>query len=609
METIFIYFGKVILTSGVMFLYYRLFLKDKTFHHYNRFYLLSVLLVSLLLPLLKVSYFTLEVNSDIYLLINKLQDFNSKNNLSHDFIYLKFAALAFGLVSVFFLAKLIYGLAKIQQFKKQFSKENFEGINFYQTNLQEAPFSFFRNLFWKDSIHLQSDLGRQILKHEMVHIEQKHSWDKIFAEIATSLFWFNPFFYFIKKEINLIHEYLADKKAVQNSDTKAFAQMLLASHFSGKQFPATSPFLSSNLKKRLTMLKKSKTKFSYARRIFALPLLFILGFIYLVNAKNKEIKETNKEIEKMVSDLKIEQLNSVLNKDTISPKKSETEKIIILDSTKGNIGYGKDGTALYKSNPELFKSNETTNSKSIEEIQKLIEEKQKQIEPLQLNLNKEHEIARKFADEMRIKGEILRKLSEKKDWDNPDFSKLEKQMDELGLKMDAVFNSEDFKKNMKALDMNFSDLNKLHEQLDKFYNSEDFKNSISHAELQAKNAEIAAKEVEKMVNSKEFKKQIADAEKAAKNAEKLVNSKKFKQQIKDAEKAAEQAAQNAKKSNVIILNSSGKGDENVKIYIDGKEVSKEEMEKFPSDKIESVHVFKKGYLGKQIGEIQITTKK
>ena len=606
METLFIYFTKVIFTSGVMFLYYRLFLKDKTFHHYNRFYLLSVLLVSLLLPLLKVSYFTLEVNNDIYLLINKLQNFNSTKTLNNDFIYFKLAALTFGLVSVFFLIKLFYGLIKIQQFKKKFSKENFEGISFYQTNLQEAPFSFFRNLFWKDSIHLQSDLGRQILKHEMVHIEQKHSWDKIFTEIAASLFWFNPFFYLIKKEINLIHEYLADKKATKNSDTKAFAQMLLASHFSGKQFPATSPFLSSNLKKRLTMLKKSKTKFSYARRIFALPLLFILGFIYLVNAKNKEIKETNSEIEKMVSDLKIEQLNSILKQDTISPKKED--QIIILDSTKGNIGYGKDGTALFKSNPELFKGSDLKDL-SFEEVQKLIGEKQKVIEPLRSKLDKDHQTARKFSDEMRIKGEILRKLSEKKDWDNPDFSKLEKQMDELGLKMDAVFNSEDFKKNMKALDMNFSDLNKLHEQLDKFYNSEDFKNSISHAELQAKNAEIAAKEVEKMVNSKEFKKQIADAEKAAKNAEKLVNSKKFKQQIKDAEKAAEQAAQNAKKSNVIILNSSGKGDENVKIYIDGKEVSKEEMEKFPSDKIESVHVFKKGYLGKQIGEIQITTKK
>jgi len=628
METIFIYFGKVILTSGVMFLYYLLFLKDKTFHHYNRFYLLSVLLVSLLLPLLKVSYFTLEVNNDIYLLINILQDFNSKNNLSHDFIYLKFAAVAFGLVSVFFLAKIIYGLAKIQQFKKQFSKENFGGINFYQTNLQEAPFSFFRNLFWKDSIHLQSDLGRQILKHEMVHIEQKHSWDNIFTEIATSLFWFNPFFYFIKKEINLIHEYLADKKAVQNSDTKAFAQMLLASHFSGKQFPATSPLLSSNLKKRLTMLKKSKTKFSYARRIFALPLLFILGFIYLVNAKNKEIKETNSEIEKMVSDLKIEQLNSILKLDTIIPKKSENPQIIILDSTKGNIGYGKDGTALYKSNPELFKDSDTKDLSSIEEVRKTIEKKRQEIEPLRSKLDKDYEIARKFYDEMRVKNDALKKLSEKKDWDNPDFSKLEKEMNEIGKKIDAVFNSEDFVKNQKLMEMKFSDMDKLYAQLDKLYNSDDFINSLKNAEnfgkllnekelkeissnakVTTKDAEIAARDAAKLVNSKEFKKQIADAEKAAKNAKKLVNSKEYQQQIKDAQKAAEEATKNGNKSKVIILNSSGKGDENIKIYIDGKEVSKSEMERFPPEKIEKMEVNKKGYLGKKNAEIHITTKK
>ena len=39
MEAILLYFGKTILCSGVTFLYYQLSLKDKTFHHYNRFYL------------------------------------------------------------------------------------------------------------------------------------------------------------------------------------------------------------------------------------------------------------------------------------------------------------------------------------------------------------------------------------------------------------------------------------------------------------------------------------------------------------------------------------------------------------------------------------------
>ena len=301
METLLFYFLKVILCSAVMFLYYRIFLKDKTFHHYNRFYLLGTLVVSLLLPLLKVDYFTINVNQNIYELLLLLQNNPTSNISSNDFsIYpIIFAILA--LVAVFFVAKFGFALWKINQFKKEYPEEKLEGISFYMTNLENAPFSFFRNLFWKNSILLQSDLGKQILKHEMVHIEQKHSYDKLFIEILTAVFWFNPIFYFIKKELNLIHEYLADKKALKNSDTKAFAQMLLETHFSGTILPGTSPFLNSNLKKRIIMLKKSNTKFAYFRKVFALPLLFLLFFVYMVKAKNTEIQKTNKMVEEMTN--------------------------------------------------------------------------------------------------------------------------------------------------------------------------------------------------------------------------------------------------------------------------------------------------------------------
>jgi beta-lactamase regulating signal transducer with metallopeptidase domain len=390
MEALFLYFGKVIFTTGVLFLYYKLFLKDKTFHHYNRFYLLGAVVVSLLLPLLKVSYFTLEVNSNMYLLLNQLQHLSSTNNSTNDFNYFKICTIFIGLVSIFFLTKLIFGLVKIQFLKNKFRKENFEGISFYQTDLVEAPFSFFRNLFWKDSIAIQSNLGRQILKHEMVHIEQKHSLDKIFLEITTSLLWFNPFFYLIKKEINLIHEYLADKKAVKNSDTKAFAQMLLASHFSGKQFPTASPFLSSNLKKRLTMLKKSRTKFSYARRILALPLLFTLTFMYLVNAKNKEIIETNLEIAQQISEIKKDTITSNISveksiqkdKKSISKPKNETNLADKNSIPSEEIAFGTNGTKLYQENPKLFLSNDTIKIENVTDSsefqQKIKEAKEKQ---------------------------------------------------------------------------------------------------------------------------------------------------------------------------------------------------------------------------------------
>ena len=80
METVLLYFGKVILCSGVTFLYYRLSLKDRTFHHYNRFYLLCAMFISLLLPLIKIEDFTIEVSSNIYRLIDQVQHFNTIKN-------------------------------------------------------------------------------------------------------------------------------------------------------------------------------------------------------------------------------------------------------------------------------------------------------------------------------------------------------------------------------------------------------------------------------------------------------------------------------------------------------------------------------------------------
>lgn len=566
MQLFFLYLAKVILTSGVMFCYYQLFLKDKTFHHYNRFYLLAVLVISLLLPLLKVDYFTVEVNSGIYMLLNKLNNINESKNLGHDHFYYQFTALGFGVAALFFLTRLFYGILKIELLKRRYTREKIGDINFYQTALHEAPFSFFRNLFWKNSIPLHSDLGKQILKHEMVHIEQKHSWDKIFIEILTSIFWFNPFFYLIKKEISLIHEYLADKKAIKNSDTRAFAQMLLASQFSGNHLPAASPFLSSNLKKRITMLTKSKTRFSYARRLFALPILFIIAFAYLVNAKNREIKETNLEIEKYIT---------AVQTDTLITK-PDTPDAPVAPPT-----------------PQVPPA-----------VEKEIKLKTEELKPLSDALMKNNEEAKKISKEMSLTGKKLEKLAKKNDFDSPKFRKLQKEMSQLSGKMDQLFNSEDFKINMKKLDLKKLEMDKLYAQLD-FYNSDDFKLKIKEFENHAKEAERKALEMEKKVNSPEFKKQIEEAEKRAREVEKQVNSPEFQMRIKEAEKAAAEAAKRKNSADIVFQNEK----KEMNIYIDGKLVTQEEMNSLSPNRIERMNVYKKGYNGSKANEIHITTKK
>ena len=423
--------------------------------------------------------------------------------------------------------------------------------------------------------------------------------------MVTAVFWWNPVFHLIKKEISLIHEYLADKKAIKNSDTKAFAQMLLASHFSGTQLPATSPFLNSNLKKRLTMLKKSKTKYSYARRILALPLLFALAFIYMINAKNKEITKTNLEIEQMVAEIR---------QDTIVPK----------DAIKGT-----DGTKIQEKNPELFSDNDSLNQSSLQKIQDQIAEKQKMIEPYKELMLKKNQEGLKISQEMRAKSEELQKLSKKKDFESPGFKDLEKEMKVLDDKMSSIFDTDDFKKNQKMLELKFIELDQLYAQIDQYYSSDAFKAKIKASELAAaevekkvnspefqkriKDAEEKAQEAEKLVNSPEFKRKLKEAEKRGKEAKKLINSPEFQKKIADAETKAKLATEKANSKIIILDNQNNNGNmlknENVKIYIDKKPVSKTEMDQFPPDKIEKIEIFKKGNGDSKSGEIYITTKK
>ena len=56
MEQLLPYIVKSVLVSGVLTAYYLIALRNRRFHGYNRVYLLSVLVVSLLLPLVRIDW-------------------------------------------------------------------------------------------------------------------------------------------------------------------------------------------------------------------------------------------------------------------------------------------------------------------------------------------------------------------------------------------------------------------------------------------------------------------------------------------------------------------------------------------------------------------------
>ena len=296
-----LYIFKIILISSLLFGYYCLFLCNKQFNHYNRFYLLGMVIMSVILPLLNfpvAGFAGLDpANAAIRLLgvsagnweepVNILaaQPLFSRHITLQDLGYIVYAVGVLILLTTS-VRSLIYICKTI----RRYPYEQINDIRFFQTNEPGTPFSFFKQVFWNKRLDIQSSEGQQIFKHELYHVRQKHSFDVLCLEISTILFWFNPFFYLVKRELKAIHEFLADKFAVSGDNRYAYAELLVSQSIHNKQLHFTHPFFHNPIKRRIAMITKfHQNHNNYFSRIMIIPLLFILFCAFAIRINPKKI--------------------------------------------------------------------------------------------------------------------------------------------------------------------------------------------------------------------------------------------------------------------------------------------------------------------------------
>lgn len=258
--------------------FYRLFLHKETFYSVNRFYLLATSLLAFILPIMQVSYFkkpeVLEIN---YAPIQEIDQLNvqfSKLQAPNESIFTLNNTLItiYSAVAILFLFKFIFSIYKIMRMQKGEFKILENGVKLIDLKGSKVAFSFF-NLLFLDPLLPEKCT---ILKHEFVHIKQKHSVDVMFFEILQIINWFNPITYFIKEDVKLIHEYLADEEITNYDVEKYDYALFLIKNSTGIQDLALTNqiFSSSILKRRISMLNQKKSaKWARLKLLFALPII------------------------------------------------------------------------------------------------------------------------------------------------------------------------------------------------------------------------------------------------------------------------------------------------------------------------------------------------
>ncbi len=293
------YLLKVIICSAVLFGYYWLALRNKIFHQYNRFYLLAAVLLSLLLPVIKINFWehsttakpaVIQVlqavsDGDVY-----LSNIITGNRPDNSWTAAHWASAAYIVVALILLLVLFQTLFVIYRLLKKYPRQQIGDISLVNTDAKSTPFSFFSYIFWNNNIDAESATGKQIFKHEVAHIQEKHTYDKLFMNLVLTVFWCNPVFWLLRRELNMIHEFIADKKAVEDSDTASFAAMILQAAYPQHQFSLANNFFYSPIKRRLAMLvKNNHPKVSYWGRVLILPVAVLLFAAFTFKTKDKNI--------------------------------------------------------------------------------------------------------------------------------------------------------------------------------------------------------------------------------------------------------------------------------------------------------------------------------
>ena len=383
MESFFIYLVKCSSILCIFYFAYLLFLKKETFFNGNRFYLVGGIIAALTLPFLVFT--TVE-----WINLREVEHFNATavtsgtaqlattdipietNNIFVNFWEL--LGIVYVLGTVFFFVRFCIQLASLYSLFKRSNVTKENNLCFVRTKDKTTPFSFFNCIVFNPAMHHQKELD-VILSHEKVHSRQWHSIDIVLGHIIGIILWWNPLVWLYKKSISQNLEFIADNTTViETQSIKNYQYLLLKAATQRHSYASiTNHFFNSLIKKRIVMLNQHPSKKSHTWK-YALVLPFIIAFMMSFNTQTvyKIKKEGISENQELSS---AQKESDVTEHSIVEPEVTQTNSKVSTQNEMEEVleSYVSEDAAFVNSSHEAYHedvANEVlhSNNKTIEFI-------------------------------------------------------------------------------------------------------------------------------------------------------------------------------------------------------------------------------------------------
>ena len=275
------YLLKLTISLSIVYLFYQLFLRRLTFYNWNRWYLLIYSLVCFIIPFINVFTFIMgrpalrELAIVNYIpAITQITPDNTPASVGINWWLVTGVVFIIGiLIMAVRLGMQYYSLYRMRS-KAILLYDN--KVKLYHIDAPVMPFSYGRGIYVNQHQHSEHEL-KEIIRHEFIHVKQRHSLDIIWSELLCILNWYNPFAWLLRHDIRQNLEFLADQQVLQTGLDRKQYQYLLLKVIGVNSFSIANNFNFSSLKKRIAMMNKAQSaRVHLIRFLFLLPLLVVV---------------------------------------------------------------------------------------------------------------------------------------------------------------------------------------------------------------------------------------------------------------------------------------------------------------------------------------------
>jgi len=250
--------------------FYVVLLRMETFFNLNRAYLVTSALLSFFIPLIHYEWvsklFITQRVQQTFSVYAQPISFYQHRSLPIEQQQITIGNLIFAIYAIGIMFLVIRFIAQLVALRRIINQDD-----------QASAFSFFK------SIRLAADMeNRDVIEaHELVHVRHWHSVDVLLIETIAIINWFNPVVYIYKKGIRHIHEFIADRQALNSGTTKSeYALLLLSQTLETPAHDLVNTFFNNSLlKRRILMLQKSRSTYMALLKYGLSAPLFILMLV------------------------------------------------------------------------------------------------------------------------------------------------------------------------------------------------------------------------------------------------------------------------------------------------------------------------------------------